>query len=88
MISLMGRSRSSFLRRQVIKTIENQGPIYTELMKRGQKLRSHPSAPAFLEKEMKRLEEAWKETNVKAKERLELLQSKFVLILLPWLLLS
>lgn len=61
---------------KVLRTIENQAPIYHELMRRGEKLRSSPNAPQFLEKEMKRLEEMWIDTSEKAKIRLDLLQSK------------
>merc|ERR1711874_190416 len=46
---------------------------FQELMKRGQKLRANPNAPEFLEKEMKRLEETWKDTNEKARARLDML---------------
>lgn len=62
---------------KVLRTIENQAPIYHELMRRGEKLRSSPNAPQFLEKEMKRLEEMWIDTSEKAKIRLDLLQNSF-----------
>jgi len=62
---------------KVLRTIENQAIIYNELMKRGAKLKANPSAPTFLEKEISKLEEEWKKVNVKAKERLDLLQGSF-----------
>lgn len=62
---------------KVIRTIENQGPIYNELMRRGERLKSDPNAPEFLEREMKKLEELWKDANEKSKIRLELLNSAF-----------
>lgn len=58
---------------KVLRTIENQATIYNELMKRGAKLKSNPNAPSFLEKEIVRLTTEWQETNVKAKERLDML---------------
>ncbi|XP_018019630.1 muscle-specific protein 300 kDa isoform X2 [Hyalella azteca] len=60
---------------KVLRTIENQASIYNELIKRGAKLRSNPNAPSFLEKEIDRLETEWKETNEKAKIRLEMLNN-------------
>ncbi|XP_071525118.1 muscle-specific protein 300 kDa-like [Panulirus ornatus] len=62
---------------KVLRTIENQAPIYNELMRRGQKLMSNPNAPSFLEREIKKLEEAWKETNEKAQERINMLNNAF-----------
>ncbi|KAF2369154.1 Spectrin repeat [Trinorchestia longiramus] len=60
---------------KVLRTIENQAPIYNELMKRGAKLKSNPNAPSFLEKEINRLETEWKTTNEKAKIRLDMLNN-------------
>jgi len=62
---------------KVLRTIENQAPIYNELVRRGQKLKSNPNAPSFLEREIKKLEETWKDTNEKAQERITLLNSTF-----------
>ncbi|XP_050728226.1 muscle-specific protein 300 kDa-like [Eriocheir sinensis] len=62
---------------KVLRTIENQAPIYNELMRRGQKLKSNPNAPSFLEREIKKLEETWKDTNEKAQLRIALLNSTF-----------
>ncbi|XP_042224638.1 dystonin-like isoform X2 [Homarus americanus] len=62
---------------KVLRTIENQSPIYNELMKRGQKLKANPNAPSFLEREIKKLEETWKDTNEKAQIRISLLNDAF-----------
>jgi len=62
---------------KVLRTIENQSVIYNELMKRGAKLKANPSAPPFLEKEIAKLEEEWKQVNEKSKVRLDLLQGAF-----------
>ncbi|XP_042891575.1 uncharacterized protein LOC122266063 [Penaeus japonicus] len=62
---------------KVLRTIENQAPIYNELMKRGAKLKANPNAPSFLEREIAKLEETWKDTNEKAQLRIELLNSTF-----------
>lgn len=62
---------------KVLRTIENQAPIYNELMKRGAKLRANPNAPSFLEKEIDKLAETWKDTNEKAHIRIELLNCTF-----------
>ncbi|KAK4326129.1 hypothetical protein Pmani_003317 [Petrolisthes manimaculis] len=62
---------------KVLRTIENQAPIYNELVRRGQKLKSNPNAPSFLEREIKKLEETWKDTAEKAQERIALLNSTF-----------
>lgn len=61
---------------QVLRTIENQAPIYNELKRRGQKLMANPNAPSFLEREIKKLDETWKDTNQKAQERISLLNCK------------
>lgn len=47
-------------------------------MKRGAKLKSNPNAPSFLEKEIVRLETEWKDTNEKAKIRLDMLQGEYL----------
>jgi len=60
----------------VLRTIENQATIYNELMRRGEKLKSNPNAPSFLEKEISRLDAEWTETSAKAKERLDSLQGR------------
>lgn len=62
---------------KVLRTIENQAPIYNELMKRGAKLKSNPNAPSFLEREIAKLEETWKDTNEKAQLRIELLNGTY-----------
>lgn len=62
---------------KVLRTIENQAAAYNELMKRGNKLKSNPNAPQFLEKEIAKLEETWKDTIEKAKVRMQLLQGTF-----------
>ncbi|KAK8749161.1 hypothetical protein OTU49_015707, partial [Cherax quadricarinatus] len=62
---------------KVLRTIENQAPIYNELMRRGLKLKANPNAPSFLEREIKKLEETWKDTNEKAQERINLLNDAF-----------
>ncbi|XP_068218140.1 muscle-specific protein 300 kDa-like [Palaemon carinicauda] len=62
---------------KVLRTIENQAPIYNELMKRGAKLKANPNAPSFLEREIAKLEETWKDTNEKAQQRIDLLNSTF-----------
>lgn len=62
---------------KVLRTIENQAPIYQELMRRGAKLKSNPNAPSFLEREIAKLEETWKDTNEKAQERIELLNGTY-----------
>jgi len=62
---------------KVLRTIENQHHIYTELTKRGLKLKSNPAAPEFLAKEMARLEEMWKTANEKARERIDLLNATY-----------
>ena len=50
-------------------------------MKRGNKLKSNPNAPQFLEKEIAKLEETWKDTIEKAKVRMQLLQGQLYKIL-------
>ncbi|KAG7167418.1 putative Spectrin repeat-containing protein 1 [Homarus americanus] len=45
--------------------------------KRGQKLKANPNAPSFLEREIKKLEETWKDTNEKAQIRISLLNDAF-----------
>ncbi|XP_066974503.1 muscle-specific protein 300 kDa-like isoform X1 [Macrobrachium rosenbergii] len=62
---------------KVLRTIENQAPIYNELMKRGAKLKANPNAPSFLEREIAKLEETWKDTNEKAQLRIDLLNSTY-----------
>ncbi|XP_076044502.1 muscle-specific protein 300 kDa-like [Oratosquilla oratoria] len=62
---------------KVLRTIENQAAIYNELKKRGAKLQANPNAPSFLEKEIIRLEETWKDTNLKARDRLDLLNNAY-----------
>lgn len=62
---------------KVLSTIEKQHHTYTDLMKRGLKLKSNPSAPEFLAKEIARLEEMWKTTNEKARERIDLLNATY-----------
>ena len=62
---------------QVLRTIENQAAAYNELMKRGAKLKANPNAPQFLEKEIAKLEETWKDTVEKAKVRMQLLQGRY-----------
>jgi len=62
---------------KVLRTIENQHAIYTELMTRGAKLKANPNAPSFLEREIAKLEETWKDTNEKAHVRIELLNCTF-----------
>lgn len=62
---------------KVLRSIENQHVIYNELMKRGAKLKANPNAPPFLEKEIAKLEEEWKQVNEKSKVRLNILQGAF-----------
>ncbi|XP_069172218.1 muscle-specific protein 300 kDa-like [Procambarus clarkii] len=62
---------------KVLRTIENQASIYNELMRRGLKLKANPNAPSFLEREIKKLEETWIDTNEKAQIRIAMLNNAF-----------
>uniref|UniRef100_A0A2P2HZN4 Chromosome partition protein Smc-like n=1 Tax=Hirondellea gigas TaxID=1518452 RepID=A0A2P2HZN4_9CRUS len=60
---------------KVLRTIENQATIYNDLMKRGNKLKNNPNAPSFLGKEIEKMETMWKDTNEKARLRVDMLQN-------------
>lgn len=60
----------------MINTVDGVSDQYQEFMKRGDKLLKTPNCAPFLAPLIEKFEMLWKESNVKSKERLDMLTSK------------
>ena len=56
--------------------MENKRRMVTDFMAKGEKLMQDPNCPKFLEGHVKKLKEAWEDTNQKAQDRKKALAGK------------
>merc|ERR1712181_33609 len=54
--------------------LDSKKNIVVDLIEKGKKILEHPDKPKFLEGNVKRIQEGWDDTKMKAQERLKLLQ--------------
>ena len=65
---------------QVLNSLENRKRSVLDFISKGEKLMQDPNCPQFLEGHVKKLKEAWEDTNEKAQARKKALTGKIIFI--------